>query len=123
MRRNFFGMILGLAIYAGVLIGSNLLLSGGIENTIFRLLLSLAPIVPAILICGVIVRTISQLDELQRKLQLEALALAFAGTALITFSYGFLEGADFPKLSMFVVWPIMATLWLVGIVLGRVRYG
>ena len=59
---------------------------------------------------------------MQRKLQLEALAMAFAGTALITFGYGFLEGAGLPKLSMFVVWPIMAALWVIGVTVGRWRY-
>jgi hypothetical protein len=63
------------------------------------------------------------MDELQRKLQFEALALAFAGTALLTFGYGFLEGVGLPRLSMFVVWPLMAALWVVGVFIGRVRYG
>ncbi|WP_083098068.1 hypothetical protein [Pseudophaeobacter leonis] len=122
-RTLFFAMIAGLTVYAATLVASNILLSNGIENSAVRIMLSLAPIVPVIFICGVIVRSIGQLDELQRKLQFEALVLSFAGTALITFSYGFFEGLGFPKLSMFVVWPIMATLWVVGVVLGRVRYG
>ena len=78
---------------------------------------------PAIFICGVIIRTIRHLDEMQRKLQFEALAFAFAGTALLTFGYGFLEGAGLPMLSMFVVWPLMAALWVIGTVIGRLRYG
>lgn len=59
---------------------------------------------------------------MQRRLQLEALALAFAGTALIAFGYGFLEDAGLPRLSVFVVWPLMAVLWLVGGLAGRMRY-
>jgi hypothetical protein len=122
-RTLFFGMMIGFTVYAATLVGSNILLRDGIENSAVRIMLSLAPIVPTVFICGVIVRAIGQLDELQRKLQLEALALSFAGTALITFSYGFIEGVGFPRLSMFTVWPIMATLWVVGVLLGRVRYG
>ena len=59
---------------------------------------------------------------MQRKLQFEALALAFAGTALITFSYGFLEGAGFPRISMFAVWPLMAAIWFIGVMIGRLRF-
>jgi CDP-diglyceride synthetase len=105
------------------LVVSNILLSAGITHAAVRIMFSLSPIVPVMFICAVIVRAIGQLDELQRKLQFEALALSFAGTALITFCYGFFEGVGFPKLSMFTVWPIMATLWLIGVVLGRVRNG
>jgi hypothetical protein len=67
-------------------------------------------------------RSIRHLDEMQRKLQFEAIALAFVGTALITFGYGFLEDEGFPKLTMFVVWPLMATLWVIGVMLGRLRF-
>ena len=41
---------------------------------------------------------------------------------MLTFSYGFLEGLGYPKLSMFTVWPILAVLWVVGLVLARRRY-
>ncbi|HAY49934.1 MAG: hypothetical protein CMO04_03105 [Thalassospira sp.] len=85
-------------------------------------IISLLPMLPAIFICAVIVRTIRQMDEMQRKLQFEALAMAFAGTALITFGYGFLEGSGLPKVSMFVVWPIMAVLWFIGVMIGRIRF-
>ncbi|SMX44402.1 hypothetical protein [Actibacterium lipolyticum] len=123
MKRGFLLLLIGLAAYVAALFISNKLLSGNIEGGLTRTLISLAPMLPALFICGAIVKSIRGLDELQRKLQFEALALAFAGTALITFSYGFLEGSGFPKLSMFVVWPIMATLWVAGVLVGRVRYG
>ena len=57
-----------------------------------------------------------------RRIHLEALALAFVGTALLTFTYGFLETTGFPKLSMFFVWPLMGAFWVIGCVLGLRRY-
>lgn len=122
MRRYLVLLFAGLAAYAATLVASQLLLAHGAESTLKLVLLSLAPLLPAIFICGVIVSSISKLDEMQRRLQFEALALAFAGTALITFGYGFLEGAGLPKLSMFVVWPVMAVLWFVGVMIGNWRY-
>ena len=116
-------LCLGLIAYAWVLVAAQLRLAQGVDDGAIEVLLSVLPMLPALFICGVVVTGIRDMDELQRKVQFEALALAFAGTALITFTYGFLEGAGFPKLSMFVVWPLMAGLWVVGVMMGRLRYG
>ncbi|PKR49982.1 hypothetical protein [Thalassospira povalilytica] len=120
--RNLVLLCAGLAAYVALLVFSQIVLSNGIERTMIVAMISLLPMLPAIFICAVIVRTIRQMDEMQRKLQFEALAMAFAGTALITFGYGFLEGSGLPKVSMFVVWPIMAALWFIGVMIGRIRF-
>jgi len=120
--RGLISLLAGLAAYVAALVLSQRLLEGGVEGQGMRIAISLAPMLPALFICAAVVRSIRNLDEMQRKLQFEALALAFAGTALITFSYGFLEGTGFPKLSMFVVWPLMATIWFIGVMLGRLRF-
>ncbi len=122
MRRHLVLLFVGLAAYAATLVASQMLLADGAESTLKLVLLSLAPMLPAIFICGVIVSSISRLDEMQRRLQFEALAMAFAGTALVAFGYGFLEGAGLPRLSMFVVWPVMGALWFVGVMIGNWRY-
>lgn len=87
-----------------------------------RTLAALLPVVPMIIIAIVVIRQVRALDELARKIQLEGLAIAFVGTALLTFSYGFLETAGFPRLSMFVVWSVMAPLWALGTLMGWRRY-
>ncbi|WP_323019800.1 hypothetical protein [Pararhodobacter sp.] len=121
--RGFGAMILGLCAYVGMLGLSQRLLAGDTAGEGMQILLSLAPMLPAIFLCVVIIRMIRRMDEMQRKLQVEALALAFAGTALLTFGYGFLEGVGLPRLSMFAVWPVMAGLWVVGVLVGRFRLG
>lgn len=120
--RELLALLIGLTAYVAMLFLSQRLLAHGIEGRAAHILVSLSPMLPAVFICGVVVRSIRHLDEMQRKLQFEALALAFAGTALITFGYGFLEGAGFPKLSMFIVWPLMATIWFIGVMVGRLRF-
>ncbi|PTX46637.1 hypothetical protein [Allosediminivita pacifica] len=120
--RGFLYLMLGLAAYGALLVLSQTVLSDGVEGQAARLLLALLPMLPALFICWVVVRSIRQLDELQRRVQLEALAVAFAGTALITFGYGFLEGVGLPRLSMFLVWPVMASFWFVGVMVGRFRF-
>mgnify|MGYP001803466340 CR=1 FL=1 len=121
--RAFLLLTGGLFAYAGMLLLSQKLFAGGIDGTVMRVLVSLSPMLPVVFICGVVVRNIRRLDEMQRKLQFEAIVMAFAATALITFGYGFLEGAGLPKLSMFVVWPLMATFWVIGVIAGRLRFG
>ncbi|MEP3329766.1 hypothetical protein [Sedimentitalea sp.] len=115
-------LLIGFAAYAATLFISQSLLAHYPESQSIRVLVALSPMLPAAFICGVVVRSIRNLDELQLRLQLEALAISFAGTALFTFSYGFLEGIGLPKISMFVVWPLMATLWVIGVILGRLRF-
>ena len=53
---------------------------------------------------------------------LEAFAFAFAGTALVTFTYGFLDFAGVPRINWWFVWPVMATLWIIGGFLARKRW-
>ncbi|MEX3630073.1 MAG: hypothetical protein VB138_11965 [Burkholderia sp.] len=84
-----------------------------------RILVSLLPILPGLGIYWAIVR---RLDELQRRIELESLLIAFGGTALLTFSYGFLENVGFPSLSLFVVWPVMGVLWVLSSVCVSRRY-
>lgn len=119
--RGLLLLLVGLAFYGAMLIVSHVA-AGGIESQAARILIALAPMMPVAFICAVVIRSIRHLDEMQRKFQFEALALSFAGTALITFGYGFLEGAGFPKISMFAVWPVMGTLWFLGVVIGRLRF-
>lgn len=108
--------------YALVLAVPLLLLAHGIDSSAAAIAVTLAPMIPAIFLCCSIVGVIRRLDEMQRRLQLGAFALAFAGTALITFSYGFLENVGRPKLSAFAVWPVMCGLWIAGLVVGHLRY-
>lgn len=120
--RGLFLLLVGFSAYAAMLIVSQRVLGGGIENQSASILIALSPMLPAAFICGVVMRSIRHLDEMQRKLQFEALAMAFAGTALITFCYGFLEGVGFPRISMFAVWPLMAAIWFIGVMIGRLRF-
>jgi len=70
-----------------------------------------------------IVRQIQRADEYIRMRLLENVSLAAAITAGLTFSYGFLETAGYPKLSMFTVWCVLclslAAVQLIRKFLGR----
>ena len=71
----------------------------------------LAPMIGFGLMIRAIACHVRRIDEYQRMRVLESLALAFAITGAVTFSYGFLETAGYPKLSMFTVWMVMGASW------------
>lgn len=58
-----------------------------------RALLSLAPIVPIILVCRALIRFLRDSDELERKIELEAIALSGLFTGLIFLCLGFLASS------------------------------
>ena len=115
-------LVATLLAYGLVLVGSIELLTHVAVARPWRDLLALSPMIPAASVAWVVLRELRRMDELQRRIQLEALGFAFAGTAILTFSYGFLEGLGYPRQSMFMVWPLLAVLWIVGLVLARRRY-
>lgn len=67
-------------------------------------------------------RAVRSFDELQRIVG-EGVYGSLGLTAALTISYGFLEAyADFPHLSVFVVWPTICVTYIFGQVLARRRY-
>ncbi|MDO8171120.1 hypothetical protein [Acetobacter tropicalis] len=116
-----FSLCLGMYALTVFLVMS--LFDHGAVGASWQPVMALLPMVPGAGFCWVILRQFGRMDELQRRIQFEALAFAFAGTALLTFSYGFLETVGFAKISMFSVWGIMAVLWCVGMIVAKRRYG
>ncbi|WP_019341453.1 hypothetical protein [Stutzerimonas stutzeri] len=123
MARNRFlvHFWLAMAAYMAAVVASSYLLTEVPEGAL-RTLSALLPVLPMIAVATVVVCQIRHLDELARKVHLEGLAVGFVGTALITFSYGFLETAGFPRLSMFMVWCLMGPLWAIGAFFAWRRY-
>jgi hypothetical protein len=105
--------------YIGVLFGS-IHLGKPMEPGAARTLLLVSPVIPLVLSIWAIVRHFGRMDEFVRLRSLESFAIAGAVTAGVTFTYGFLEGAGFPKLSMFWVWGLMGVTWGVVASLRRV---
>ena len=115
-------LVTTLVVYGVLLVGSIELLTHVDIGRPWRDLIALSPMLPAAATTWIVLRELRRMDELQRRIQLEALGFSFAGTAILTFSYGFLEGLGYPRLSMFTVWPILAVLWVVGLALAHRRY-
>jgi hypothetical protein len=57
---------------------------------------------------------IAGLDELQRRIQTEAIAIGFAGTAIVCVGYGLMSLAGIPPVNWAFVALVMVVMWLVG---------
>ena len=99
-----------MVVYAAVLIGS-IHVGKPMEPGAARTLLLMSPAIPLLFAIWAIVRQFGRMDEFVRLRSLENFAIAAAVTACVSFTYGFLEGAGFPKLSMFWVWGLMGLTW------------
>jgi hypothetical protein len=112
---------LALLAYLMLLIGSATLLRANPDAS-WRYIVAVVPVLPAALVVYLFVRRLGQTDELQRRIQTEAFGFALASTALLTFTYGFLEGAGMPHLNWTFILPLMAVLWGVGTAIFTFRY-
>lgn len=121
-KRYFLELGSALLAYALLLVGSITLLQNHDPGSPWREMLALSPLLGGFLAIWAILRALRRMDELQRRVQLEALVIAFTGTAILSFAYGFLEGLGYPRLSLFVVWPVMALLWILGAAWAARRY-
>jgi hypothetical protein len=93
-----------------------------VDNAALKALIALAPVLPIALGLVVILRRIRGLDELERRIQLEAVVFAFGATAVLTFAYGLLEDVDFPRIDLTWILPFMTALWALGQAIARRRY-
>lgn len=111
-----------MALYAVLLVGANLLERAWQPAGAARVALSLVPMLGALAAAAAIMRGLWRMDELQRRIQFDAIAMAFLATALITFGWGFVENDGVPRLRAFMVWPIMADCWMLALVVAVRRY-
>ncbi|NVN44590.1 hypothetical protein HW537_11850 [Asaia siamensis] len=89
---------------------------------VLRSALCMAPLIGAVAVAWVILRALGRMDELQRRVQFEAIAIAFLGTALVTIGWSFAEIGGAPHLRAALIWPGMGLLWIAGMIYARWKY-
>ncbi len=108
--------------YAVLLIASVFLIKHSPSSAWWLIPLALVPMIPLIFALRAFLRFFHRMDELQRRIQLEAFALSFGVTCLVTFSYGLLGNVGFPVISWVWIPPFMIALWGVGAAIASRRY-
>ncbi len=87
-----------------------------------RLPAALLPLAPLVLAVYVFLGYLNAVDELQQKIQLNAIGLSASLTALLSLTVGFLEAAGFPRPSWLFIFPLMVAFWSLGLVFFNRRY-
>jgi len=99
-------LIASIALYTLILMAA-IHFGRPMEPGVLRTVVLLTPMIGFAAALWAIVRQIQRADEYIRMRLLENVALGAAITAGLTFTYGFLETAGYPKLSMFTVWCVL----------------
>jgi hypothetical protein len=89
----------------------------------FRLPIMLVPLVPGFLIVLSMVAAIRSMDELQRRIQFEALGFAYAGMFMLLVTESLL-GVMVPQQLQgpFAYLGYLAALWLIGLMIAQRKY-
>ena len=115
-----FGVSMGL--YTVLLAGSIIVLSNFEIPKSAQIVIALIPVAPAAFAVIAVLRALRDSDELQQKIQFQAVAFSGILTGLLTFSYGFLENIGFPHLPTLYVFPLMLMLWGIGVGIFAWKY-
>jgi hypothetical protein len=102
----------GFVCYALVLTFS-LNMGPSMPTGLLRTLVLVSPTLPFLLVVWAVARQFRRMDEYGRLMSLESIAIAFGVTAGWVVTYGFMENAGYPRLSMFTVWMVMMSAWAV----------
>jgi len=94
----------------------------GREHTLLGYAIAFLPIVPSALALWAFLRMFRGLDELQRRIQLEAVAFSFLATCLITLTWAFQQNAGLPRFDVSWVAPLLIMLWGLGLGIAKRRY-
>ena len=120
-KKYGFQMLGALFVYVLAVIGSVLALTRHFLVS-WKYAVAILPVLPAMYFAVLIVRSFREMDELQKKIQLEALAFGFTMAAILTLSYGFLQNAGLPAVNWVWVWPVMGICWAIGTLVAQRRY-
>ncbi len=94
----------------------------GHERTPLGYCIAFLPIIPSAFAMWAFMRYFRGLDELQRRIQLEAVAFSFLATCLITLTWAFQQNAGLPRFDVSWVAPLLIMLWSLGLAIAKRRY-
>jgi|HubBroStandDraft_6_1064221.scaffolds.fasta_scaffold137734_3 hypothetical protein len=117
--------LFGLALLAGVLmIAASLMNRVSEPGPALRVALAILPVLPLAALAWAIMRAIASLDELQRRIQLDAMSAVFVGGIFVAVIYGQLQHAHvgLPDLNWAYFYPVQLVLWAIGYLIASRRY-
>lgn len=121
-KRYFKEFSVSMGSYVVLLIASISALTKFELPKVAQIVIALIPVIPTVFVVIAVMRALRDSDELQQKIQLQAVTFSAIVTGLITFSYGFLENIGFPHLPSLFIFPLMIALWGIGVGIFSVKY-
>ena len=114
-------MVISGVLFFVVLFGALYLLEQDLEQSV-AVILALLPTLPAIYFAFSVGSAISSLDEFQRRIQLEAIAIGFALSMIVILGYAMVGLAGVELVSLFFGRVVMTAGWLVGKIWTLCKY-
>ena len=121
-KRYFIELIVSFAVYVLVLVASITLLRTHHFSPLLRTLIAVTPALPVFAVLASILRFILSIDELQRQIHLEAMAISAALTAALSMTYTFLEGVGFQHSQAYWAFDSLILGWALALPFVRKRY-
>jgi len=84
------------------------------DTSFWRYAVALLPMIPGLFLAFGIVRVASKIDEMERRIMLEAVAFSFVFTMILLISFGLLGLVGMPQPSPIMIVGIMTLLLVVG---------
>ncbi len=86
-----------------------------------KILIALVPVVPVIFVVRAMVRSILASDELEQRVQLEAISIASLTVGLLSFAAAFMQSAGVLTLKDGLGWVLPALFGVYGVALWRIK--
>jgi len=111
------------ALYAVTVIGAQVIDNRVEISGLARVTLALSPLVPALLMLREFLIVFRSLDEVQQRIQAEAILTSAGVVGFGSFAWGFLEGAfGLPPVSLIWVLPALIAVWGLALPVVSRRY-
>ena len=108
---------------AAIEIGTALVLAGMELSQTARVAIALLPIPATVWLIAIILRTLRRLDEFLKRIQFEAVAVAFLTTGMAALTYGQLQTAQVVgPLNGGTIWAFMLVSYVLGYVIAARHY-
>jgi hypothetical protein len=119
MQKYYWRMVAGMGAYVlGICLANHI----HTPPSPYKYLLILMPIVPLIYVCFTIIRCIADMDEMLRKINMEAMAFSGIATGFTCFTYLFFRDLGAPEFRAEWAFYIMWAYFMIGKVFSWRRY-
>jgi hypothetical protein len=110
-----------MAAYTAMVAVAIWLLQGHADSPL-RYVFAVLPLIPSAFAIWAAIRFFRGLDELQRRIQFEAIAFSFLGTRLFSLNWGVLQRFGLPDAGVLWISLLLFGLYIIGILIACRRY-